>query len=663
MSNLEECVLSAGKVLSAATTIVRYRSRNRLNQEEPKEHTNSMVKELFPPGTFYANQNDGLPKYNIAMHLNSYEKPKYTASQRTSSSQSSAASPRPSGSAIESVLSPKVTSRDSDQAAYDNDNRISMNDKIQQWLKSGATNLAAKEYAKAELLLNRVLQQSELMAGTQFAWRDETIKMLVEIYSRTGKWAEANDLLNRQYDGRNEMLESLATKFLQERRWSDVEQILRHQFQGRENVMEKVSRAYVLDKRWSDAKILLSDLLKYRAEESLKGLERMYILAEACWAKWDLDEARHWCLRALEGQKTCLQKYHPLFSQFLQLLVQICEAKGDMAEKEKYMTQLSVEIKGIINWLPLYLTIECAEIENLCHMHAKDASAQFETLLKDLPLGNSKQRNSIRENIRKSGKGIVGSGHGWALVHVLAANDRQLALQLVLDKGADIEAKDEEGNTPLLCAALNGHELVVQILLEKGADHGVKNNLGNTALMSAVLRGRDNIVKVLLDRGADIETRDKDGNSILMSAVMDGMTSVVELLINRRAYVEAKNNVGRTALMVAVLVGDQDMARLLLEKGANIEAKDGQGNTALMMAASKESVMLVELLLRRGADIDTRNNRGLTALSLAKRSGVYRTQVVRRLMNTKVHSDVKHQRRAISPSVDVPTHVSTLPTK
>ena len=92
--------------------------------------------------------------------------------------------------------------------------------------------------------------------------------------------------------------------------------------------------------------------------------------------------------------------------------------------------------------------------------------------------------------------------------------------------------------------------------------------------------------------------------------------------------------------MIAVLIGDEEMSALLIKKKADIEAKDNEGNTALMMAATKENIKVVELLLGNGADLNARNNSGNTALALAKSSGVYRTQVVRRLLNTQAHAKV-----------------------
>jgi ankyrin repeat protein len=81
------------------------------------------------------------------------------------------------------------------------------------------------------------------------------------------------------------------------------------------------------------------------------------------------------------------------------------------------------------------------------------------------------------------------------------------ALEALLDAGADVDAKDEHGQTALMNAARDGHTPVVRLLVERGADlnHTAKFNL--SALMLAVINGRDAIVGVLVDAGADLSTK------------------------------------------------------------------------------------------------------------------------------------------------------------
>ena len=173
------------------------------------------------------------------------------------------------------------------------------------------------------------------------------MRMLVLIYGKTGRLTEANDLLNQEFEGRDRTIETLAAELCQERRWEEVVRILHHEFQARENVLERVSRAFVMDEKWGDAKGVLIELMKYGAEETMKGLERMSVLAEVCWAKGDLTDTKHWCVTAIRGEGSILEKGNPLFAQFVKILVQVCEAQEDAEGAAEYKGLLSFDVQCI----------------------------------------------------------------------------------------------------------------------------------------------------------------------------------------------------------------------------------------------------------------------------------------------------------------------------
>ena len=106
----------------------------------------------------------------------------------------------------------------------------------------------------------------------------------------------------------------------------------------------------------------------------------------------------------------------------------------------------------------------------------------------------------------------------------------------LLDHKAEVDARDDNGMTPLLVAALSGHR---------------------------------EIAALLLDHGADREARDSAGGATpLYQAAAWGRTGVVELLIGRGADVNARNHAGRTPLGAALAGGSADAARILREHGA-----------------------------------------------------------------------------------------------
>ena len=149
-------------------------------------------------------------------------------------------------------------------------------------------------------------------------------------------------------------------------------------------------------------------------------------------------------------------------------------------------------------------------------------------------------------------------------------------VRLLARDGINIEARDDNDNglTALMLAARWGKTEVVKLLLDRGADIETKDNNGQTALMLATQSGNTEIVELLLDRDANIEAKNYHGNTALMLAAGRGNTEIVKLLLDRGADIEAKEYNGRTALMLAELNENTKIVELLLEHKAKVEAKN-----------------------------------------------------------------------------------------
>jgi ankyrin repeat protein len=208
-------------------------------------------------------------------------------------------------------------------------------------------------------------------------------------------------------------------------------------------------------------------------------------------------------------------------------------------------------------------------------------------------------------------------------LHLAAVNGHVESVQLLLDGGANIKDKDHYGQTALLCAAYGWHEALVELLLDRGADIEDKDRNGLKALTWAVCGGSEAMVELLLDRGANIESIDGIyPQQALSHAAGNGNETVVKLLLDRGANIESKSKVfGQAALSWAARKGEEATVKLLLDRGADIEGKDEYGKTALLWAARKGKEATVKLLLDRGANIESEDRDRRTALSWAAREG------------------------------------------
>lgn len=192
-----------------------------------------------------------------------------------------------------------------------------------------------------------------------------------------------------------------------------------------------------------------------------------------------------------------------------------------------------------------------------------------------------------------------------------------------LQHGANIEARDNNGQTPLInaaaSAAWNDKAVeIVRLLLENHAQIEAKDNGGFTPLIYGAQSGKVDIVRLLLENHANIEAKDNNGETPLFWAAYKGDTEVVKVLLEHHANTEAKGGLfGMTPLIEAATEKNVEVIRLLLENQANIEAKDNSGMTPLIWASADGNAEVVKLLLKSQANIEAKDTAGRTALDIA----------------------------------------------
>ena len=174
-------------------------------------------------------------------------------------------------------------------------------------------------------------------------------------------------------------------------------------------------------------------------------------------------------------------------------------------------------------------------------------------------------------------------------IHDAAEKGNLIGVQTELDKGVDVNAKREDGSTPLHGAAEGGHGEIVELLITAGADlHATTVSMlgggGWIPLHSAARQGHRGIVELLIEMGTDVNTRDSAGKSTLHDAVLEGHKGIVELLINKGADLNAKSAYYGTPLHVAGSIGHKEIAELLIANGADLNVQDGFGRTPLNAA-------------------------------------------------------------------------------
>lgn len=233
---------------------------------------------------------------------------------------------------------------------------------------------------------------------------------------------------------------------------------------------------------------------------------------------------------------------------------------------------------------------------------------------------------------------------GVALFDPVENRNRRLVVALI-DRGVDLTARNDQGDTALHVAAAqrDGVEIAT-LLVHAGADVNALGNGGTTPLHYAVHGGQQDVARLLLDHGAEVGVEDESGATalqvakdqrnqdlvdLLTGAMHIGQHQLVEIveetceepIVELLADIEWKDDDVQTPLHQAVKNKDLDRVRALLLLGADTESRDITNKTALLMAARANSKDIINTLLEAGADGRAANNCGTTALHFAAYNG------------------------------------------
>jgi ankyrin repeat protein len=106
-----------------------------------------------------------------------------------------------------------------------------------------------------------------------------------------------------------------------------------------------------------------------------------------------------------------------------------------------------------------------------------------------------------------------------------------------INYGAELNYKDNNGNSPIICASREGHVKVVELLLSKGANPNDKNNNGYSPIIAASQYGHVKVVELLLSKGANPNDKDNDGNSPIIWAISRNNIELFKLLLSKGANI------------------------------------------------------------------------------------------------------------------------------
>lgn len=258
----------------------------------------------------------------------------------------------------------------------------------------------------------------------------------------------------------------------------------------------------------------------------------------------------------------------------------------------------------------------------------------------------------------------VESSHSFcrnrALHFAIGENDVKL-VDFLIKSGANINAMNKDGETPLALGAINGYRETVDLLAGYGAgfrepgrcnypfpigekqeihscvikgnfnrvkeliekNPAIVNQTGkfhDTPLYWAALLGREKIMDLLISHGADIEICSWK-SSPLLAAVYGRHINAVKILLSKGANPDRTVHYSGAPLHLAAKMGYKDMALLLINRGASVNIWDKNKNTPLHYAVKYNHKDVTALLIEHGAYINVKSNENKTPISYARENG------------------------------------------
>lgn len=235
----------------------------------------------------------------------------------------------------------------------------------------------------------------------------------------------------------------------------------------------------------------------------------------------------------------------------------------------------------------------------------------------------------------------VRNDEGQTALHRAAEIQSYVQVKALIASGGDVNVTDNKGCTPLHYAT-NGccrDERIVHELLKARANIFVKDKTGKTPIMySKFYFGNRVITKTLLQESIKYGNSLGQTDLLHLAACSEGDADIIQKLIDQGHDINVVDNMGQTALNLAIQAGNSQVALALIRNNASIDDQNGQ-LTTFHRAAEAGLSDVVETLMRKGVNIHAINNFGQSALHKAVASG--NQNVLMMLINAGVNKSHK----------------------
>jgi ankyrin repeat protein len=237
-------------------------------------------------------------------------------------------------------------------------------------------------------------------------------------------------------------------------------------------------------------------------------------------------------------------------------------------------------------------------------------------------------------------------------LHYAALYGNVESVRILLERGADVNARNKSEATPLIYGAYNFEK--ARLLVEKGADVNARSAKGMTPLMIAVsVYGNTATARYLIGKGADVNAIGPQGSDALQTSAQKADVDTLRLLLEKGADPHKADEGGFTALLNALYATDPARVRLLIDAGSNVNSANTDSGrvkngpialvhmTPVFLAAPEAEPIAVKALLTAGARADEPDLRKMTPLMYAIATDTPRLGTIRQLIAAGANVNAK----------------------
>jgi len=206
-------------------------------------------------------------------------------------------------------------------------------------------------------------------------------------------------------------------------------------------------------------------------------------------------------------------------------------------------------------------------------------------------------------------------------------------LVLLLESGAEVGARDQTGDTPLMLAVRhNGGVAKIRVLLNYGANVNEQEEAGQTPLIIAAQFANGQVIDRLKSSGASLSDRCDKDRTPAMWAVWEGKPAdLVEKMLDTESQIDLPDSSGQTMLERAASTGHHDVVAVLVRRGADVHRENPEGKRLVQWAIESAKPLVVNAFVTSTLDVGATDELGWTLVRHAVEGG--RPEVLETLLS------------------------------